>query len=57
MSKEKKKGTDRREFLRDAAITSPVGMGLLGFGIENAFAQAKTKGEPSAQNAAKKVVE
>jgi hypothetical protein len=57
MSKEKKKGTDRREFLRDAAITSAVGIGLLGFGIENAFAQAKTKGEPSAQNAAKKVVE
>ena len=54
MSKEKKKGTDRREFLRDAAITSAVGIGLLGFGIENAFAQAKTKGEPSAQNAAKK---
>ena len=53
MSKEEK-GTDRREFLKDVAITSAVGMGLLGLGVENAFAQSKAKDEPSAQNAAKK---
>lgn len=46
MSKENKKGTNRREFLRDAAITSAVGMGLLGFGVENAFAQ-EAKAEAS----------
>jgi len=54
MSKEEKKGTDRREFLKDVAITSAVGMGLLGFGIENAFAQAKDKGETSTKNVATK---
>ena len=46
MSKENKKGSNRREFLRDAAITSAVGMGLLGFGVENAFAQ-EAKAEAS----------